>query len=477
MEKMENNILLNNAIKIMENCARENYNFYLEYVHKGLYKPARHTDYICEKLEMVERGIIKKLMVFLPPRHSKSMSISETFPSYFIGKNPERRVIEVSYSDSLAKKFGRSNRNKVREYGEQLFNIRISEDNAGVTNWGIDGHRGGMISAGIMGSITGEGSDLLVIDDPIKNRAEADSATYRNRLWDEWQNTLLTRLSPDGRTIIVLTRWHENDLAGKILKEEGKEWEIISLPAIAEKNDLLGRTEGEPLWPEYGFNKKWAEKRKIAVGSRTWNALYQQRPAPSEGNIFKREHFNIYDILPKLDEMILSCDCTFKDLDTSDFVVVEAWGRKGANKYLVDQIRGRFDIIKTMDAINTLAKKYPNARAKLIEDKANGSAVISMLKNKLSGIIPVNPDASKVARANAVVPDFEAGNIYVPNPSFYPWVGDYIEEMVTFPVSTNDDMVDSTTQAISYLNKSISRLVKYDDNTINELSGNSTWDI
>ena len=258
--------------------AKVDYEYYLEYVHRGLYKHAKHTKLIANKLENVEKGNCKRLMILLPPRHSKSMTVSETFPSYFIGRNPNRRVILVSYGDSLARKFGRVNRNKLEEYGEEIFGINLSKDNSSVTNWGIEGYRGGMISAGIGGPITGEGADLLIIDDPIKNRKEADSKTYRDMVWDEWQNTLYTRLQPDGAVIIILTRWHEDDLAGRLLNSdygEVEDWDIIRLPAIAEENDLLGRAVGEPLWPENGFDEEWAKATKTAVGSRTWASLYQ----------------------------------------------------------------------------------------------------------------------------------------------------------------------------------------------------------
>ncbi|HOO13212.1 MAG TPA: terminase family protein, partial [Bacillota bacterium] len=239
----------------------------------------------------MEAGEILRLMIYLPPRHGKSMTVTETFPSYFIGRKPERRVIETSYGDSLAQRFGKFNRQKVQEYGQELFGISISKEKASMTDWDIAGHRGGMISAGIGAGITGQGADLLLIDDPIKNKEEAESETYRNKVWDEWQNTLRTRLHPGAAVIIILTRWHEDDLAGRLLNPEYGEvedWTILSLPAIAEENDLLGRELGEPLWPEHGYDATWAEATKNAVGSMTWNALYQQRPAPAEGAMIKR---------------------------------------------------------------------------------------------------------------------------------------------------------------------------------------------
>lgn len=433
--------------------AKIDYSFYCEYTHRGIWKTAKHLELICGKLEEVEKGNIKKLMIFMPPRHGKSMSVTETFPSYYIGKKPSRRVIEVSYGGDLAQKFGRANRQKVEQYGKDIFDIEIAYGNASNTNWGIEGHRGGMISSGIGGSITGEGADLMLIDDPIKNREEADSITYREKLWAEWQNTLLTRLHPDGAIIIILTRWHEDDLAGRILSQEGSEWDVLSLPAEADDNDILGRTEGDPLWPEHGFDLEWLKKKKREVGTRTFTSLYQQKPSPSEGSLFNRSWWKFYKVLPsRFDEVIQSWDCTFKDGAANDYVVGQVWGKVGADKYLIDQTRGQFDIVATMSAIRTLSYKHPTASLKLIEDKANGPAVISMLKREISGIVAVNPEGGKEVRAQAVTPDIEAGNVYLPDPSICSWTHDFIEECSNFPNGKNDDQVDSMTQALNRLN-------------------------
>jgi predicted phage terminase large subunit-like protein len=430
--------------------AREDYSFYVEYTHRGLYMPAKHTHLICKKLEEVERGECTRLILCLPPRHSKSMTVSETFPSWFMGKQPNRRVIEVSYGSSLAQRFGRANKKKIDEFGEDIFGITLSKDNASGTNFGIAGYRGGMISAGIGGSITGEGADLLLVDDPIRNRSEALSAAYKERLWNEWTNTLLTRLHPGGRVIIILTRWSEDDLVGRILDEEAEKWDVISLPAECEEDgDLLDRKVGEALWPERGYGKEWLEQTKKEVGSVVWNALYQQHPTPLEGGLIKRDWFKYYNALPNhFDEVIQSWDCTFKDVSTSDFVVGQVWGRIGADKYLIDMVRDRMGIVGTIQAIRNLSAKYPESMTKLIEDKANGTAVIEMLKKEIPGIIPVNPEGGKMARLQAVSPQIEAGNVYIPSPSLSPWVHDFVEEVVSFPNFKFDDIVDSMSQAL-----------------------------
>ena len=433
--------------------ARRNYFEYCQYVHRGAWKPARHLGLVCEALDKVESGEITRLMIFMPPRHGKSMSVTETFPSYFIGRNPTRRVIEVSYGDSLAQRFGKFNRQKVQEYGEELFGVTVSKEKASMTDWDITGYRGGMISAGIGAGITGLGADCLIIDDPIKNKEEAESETYRNKVWGEWQNTLRTRLHPGAAVIIILTRWHYDDLAGRLLSPEYGEvedWTILSLPAIAEEGDLLNREPGEPLWPEHGYDLEWAESTKNAVGSMTWNALYQQRPAPVEGAMIKRHWWRYYTELPKdFDQVIQSWDLSFKDSDGSDFVSGQVWGSVGARIYMLpDREYGRMDFPATLKAFERLTKRNPKALTKLVEDKANGPAVIAMLRHKIGGIIPINPRGSKVARASAVSPLIEAGNVYLPSPAICPWITDFVEECTSFPSGKNDDQIDSMTQAL-----------------------------
>jgi predicted phage terminase large subunit-like protein len=429
--------------------ARDDYEFYVEYVHRGLYVPSRHTDLICEKLMEVERGECTRLILCLPPRHSKSMTVSETFPSWFLGRNPDRRVIEVSYGDSLAKRFGRENKKKINEFGKEIFGIELDRANASNNNFGIIDHRGGMISAGVGGSITGEGADLLIIDDPIKNRKEALSPTYKEMIWNEWQNTLLTRLHPGGRVIIILTRWSEDDLVGRLLEKEGDQWDVISLAAECEdEDDLLNRKIGEPLWKERGFDEDWIKKMKSEVGSFVWSALYQQSPRPSGGSIVKRDWFQYYRYVDQFDELIQSWDCTFKDANDSDYVVGTVWGKKGGNYYLVDLVRDKMGIVATMSAIRSMSAKHPRALTKLIEDKANGSAVIEMLKNEIAGIIPYSPKDSKIARLQAVAPIIESGNVYLPDPSMAPWVHDFIEEIISFPNGKFDDQTDSMSMAL-----------------------------
>jgi len=434
--------------------AKSKLSFFLEYESHGIWQSARHLELLCSKLEAVERGKIKRLMVFMPPRHGKSEVSTKKFPAWFLGRNPDKEVIISSYAADLAYDFSRIARNTLKEWGPVLWGVEIAKDNAGVERWGIEGTRGGLTAAGVGGPITGRGAHVAIIDDPFKNWEEAVSPTIRENVWNWYRSTLRTRLAPGGAIILIMTRWHEDDLAGRLLEEmkrgTGEDWEVLSLPAVAEdEKDALGREPGQVLWPER-FSEKEYEDTKKAVGSKLWASMYQQRPAPDEGGIFKRRWWKFYRQQPaRFDEVIQSWDCTFKDAQSSDYVVGQVWGRLGADKYLLDQVRDRMDFPTTLQAIRTMTAKWPQARAKLVEDKANGPAVIATLKREISGLIAVEPEGGKVVRAQAVSPDVEAGNVYLPDPSVAPWIHDFIEETVAFPNGANDDQVDAMTQALN----------------------------
>ena len=387
------------------------------------------------------------IAINMPPRHSKSMTITETLPSYYLGNFPEERVIEISYSDTFARRFGKKNKEKVKQYESDLFDIQISKESSAHDEWLLDNEIGGMISRGVLSGITGMGADLMIIDDPIKNREEADSETHRGKIWDEWIDSFSTRLHPGAIVILILTRWHEDDLQGRLLSKEYGEplpWQVYNLPLEAEEDDVIGRAVGEPLWPErYGL--EFIQERKRYPSS--FNSLYQGRPTAAEGNLLKRKWWQYYDTLPKMVHIIMSIDATFKDEADSDFVCIQVWGKNGADMYLIDNLKARMNFPTTLQAIRNMVRKYPKAHAKLVEDKANGPAIISMLKNEIGGMIPVNPQGGKVARVNAVSPYIESGNVYLPR--YAPWTQDFVEECASFPQGKNDDQVDAMSQALN----------------------------
>jgi len=396
-------------------------------------------------------------MVFMPPRFGKSELTSRYFPAWYLGMFPDRRIILASYEADFAATWGRKARNLLEEFGPSLFGVKVSPESSAASRWDIEGHEGGMTTAGVRGPITGKGANVAIIDDPVKNDQEAMSQTYREATWDWYRATFSTRIQGDGGIVLVMTRWHEDDLAGRLLKaqeEGGDKWEVINLPALGEDNDALGRQPGEPLCPEL-FTKKTLEETRTRLGSYWWNALYQQRPSPMEGGVFKRSWWKFYRQPPdRFDEIIQSWDMAFKETSSGSYVVGQVWGRIGADKYLLDQVRERMDFPTTVQAVRQLSAKWPQARAKLVEDKANGPAVIAMLQREISGLIAVNPEGGKLVRAQAISPLVEAGNVFLPDPSIAPWIHDFIEECAAFPNGANDDQVDAMTQALVRLGQS-----------------------
>ena len=281
--------------------------------------------------------------------------------------------------------------------------------------------------------------NCIIVDDIHKNRDESHSDTITKSIKDWYGSTLYTRRMKDAVVVIVQTRWSEKDLPQHLLDTEGEKWDVLSLPAIDESN--------QALWPER-FPMDTLLEIKKTIGSYDFEALYQQRPSALEGSIIKRSWLKFYKQLPKMSEKLQSWDLTFKEGENSDYVAGQVWGSVGSDKYLIDSTKARMDFPTTIQAIRQMSYKHPDTYTKVIEDKANGSAAIATLTRELSGIVPFNPKTSKEARLQAVSPDFEAGNIYLPDPSIAPWVGDFVEELCAFPNGAHDDQVDAMTMAL-----------------------------
>ena len=442
---------MNNEQKLALAVLRESYPAYCYFVHKEKWIDTKFHKFLANKIQTfveTETGNPYDILVLsCPPQHGKSMTVTETFPSWYVGKYPDKRCIIACYNDDFAGKFGRRNKSKIDEYGLPIFNIKLTKSSD--RDMEIDKHDGGIITRGIMAGITGNAGDLIIIDDPVKNRLEADSPTYRDRLWEEWENSIMTRTQAGTKIIIIQTRWHEDDLAGRVIANENFV-EVVNIPVEAEENDILGRAVGDALCPEIGKDNKWLHefKQRYADGKRAWNALYMGRPTSAEGNIFKREWWRYYTKLPDTIPLVsISVDATFKDSDTSDFVAIEVWGKLNGDYYLIDLIKKRMDFPETLRAIRHMASKYPQKHSILVEDKANGSAIISMLRHEIEGIIPITPKESKVARANAITGIVEGGNVYLPE--YADFTGEFVEEFASFPNGVHDDLVDACTQFIN----------------------------
>jgi predicted phage terminase large subunit-like protein len=415
-----------------------------------------------------------RLIITMPPQEGKSTRVAKDFVIWLLTHDPELRVVTASYSQSLANRNGRAIRNTVAAHPE--LGLAIAPDNGSVSDWTLEGHDGGVLSVGIGAGVTGRPADVMVIDDPIKDRKEADSETFRDSRWDWWTDAASTRLAPGAPVVVILTRWHEDDFAGRLLAaEDGDIWTVLNIPAEADhrpekgETDVLGRQPGEFM--QSARTKKNGQPRSVREwlaikrrsGARTWASLYQGRPAPATGDILHREWWQYYDtplhverpdgscVLTHFDELILSWDMAFKDTAASDYVVGQVWLRRGVDAYLLDQIRGRMDFVETCRKVRAQSAKWPQAVLKLVEDKANGTAVISQLSRTVGGIVPEEPVGGKEARAYAVTPVIEAGNVYLPAVELAPWVDDFVEECASFPAGKNDDQVDAMTQAVNRL--------------------------
>lgn len=429
----------------------------------------------------VEEGRCDRLLISCPPQEGKSSRVTKAGALWFLLRNPDRRVVVASYAESLAQEFGRDIRGYItanQGADETLdLGLRIAPDNGAVTSWRIDGHTGGVRSVGIASGLTGRPADVLFIDDPISNMEQAESKTYRDRAWSFWTGVGRTRLAPGAPVIVILTRWHHDDLAGRLLaSEEGHRWRVINIPAQADHRpeqggtDLLGREPGEWMdsarrderTHEERSPAEW-ERMRREVGPRVWGALFQGRPSPDAGDLFPEEWAR-YDQpmwierpdgsrwIPGRDfELVQSWDMAFKDKASSDYVVGQVWLRIGIDAYLLDQIRGRLSFTKTIDAVLGLSARWPQSLVKFIEDKANGPAVMNALARKVSGMIPIEPEGSKYARAAAVSPFVHAGNVHLPTAELLPNVEDLLEEARAFPNGANDDTIDALSQALNRL--------------------------
>jgi predicted phage terminase large subunit-like protein len=432
-------------------------------------------DLLDEHLEAVRTGALDRLIWTMPPQEGKSQRISRAFPLWLLIHNPELRIGIVSYEADIARRWGRAIRNDIRAHPE--LGLAVREDTSAAHEWQLDdGHDGGVVTTGIGGALTGRPIDILIIDDPVKGRAEADSETYRQAAWDWWLESGSTRLGPLSSVVLLMTRWHESDLAGRLLdpeyNESAADWTLINIPALADhrpeagETDPLGREPGQWLASARRRTKAMWERIRRQAGTRAFLALYQGKPAPDSGSVWKREWWRRYSApiwsqhperpdaywIDECDEVLISADMAFKDTKGSDYVAIGVWARRGAMIYLVDQIVKRLSFTETLAAFQGVCRRWPQATGKLVEDKANGTAVIDSLKKKIPGIIAINPTESKYARAQAVAPIVEAGNVHLPDGRIALFdVDRFIAEAASFPQASHDDQVDQTSQALARL--------------------------
>jgi len=413
------------------------------------FQVARHIRVLVEKLEEVESGKTKRLMVFMPPRHGKSLTSSCIFPAWFLGRSPGRSVITASYGAELAEDFGRRVRNFMSDplHAAIFPECRLAADSAAQRRF--DTTAGGCYYAvGRGGAVTGRGADLLLLDDLLKDSEEARSETIRRGMHDWFQHVAYTRLAPGGALVLIQTRWHQDDLPGRLLREHADEnWQVINMPAIAEADDGF-RKAGEALWPER-FPVEVLKVIRSAVGGSAWDSLYRLQPSASEGAVFKREWWRSFREQPVCRRIVQSWDTAFKSGAENDYSVCTTWGVTDNGFYLLWVWRDRVEFPELKRRMTWLADQWRPVQI-LVEDRASGQSLIQELRHSTRlPIVPIKVDSDKMSRAQSVTPLIEAGRVYVPESA--PWLNDYLDEMAGFPAAAHDDCVDSTTQALNYV--------------------------
>ena len=385
----EQQIALLKAEMARRELARRSFADYLAYSHGASWKDTKMARYLANEVQkFVETktgNAYDILVIETPPQHGKSMTITESFPSWYIGRHPDDRVIIASYNEEFAERFCRRNKEKIQLFGANLFKIGIGRINRS-TEFELDTSAGRLLSRGLMSGITGNPANLIVIDDPVKNMQEADSPTYRNRVWTEWQASIKSRLQAGGKVIVIMTPWHEDDLAARLLQSEPNT-RLIRLPVEAQENDPLGRQPGDSLCPELGKDNAWlADFKKSYIndpaggGPRAWSALYMCSPRIEGGNLIHRDWWRTYDVdeTKLFGTEVISVDAAFKDADDNDYVSIQVWGKLRNDYYLQYCLNQHLDFPGTCAAIRTVKQLYPRATTVLIEDKANGSAIITI---------------------------------------------------------------------------------------------------
>lgn len=419
----------------------------------------------------VERGLQPRLMIFAPPRSGKSELFSRRFPAWALGKNPDLQMIACSYASDLASRMSRdvqriidddayhsifpdtclNGKRVVTVTGTALRNSEIFE---------IVGHSGAYRSAGVGAGITGMGADIGIIDDPVKDAKEANSETVRAAIWDWYTTTFYTRLSPKSGILLGMTRWHSDDLAGRLLEQmengEGDNWKVVSFPAIAEEDEVY-RKAGEALHPERYPLERLA-KIKQAIGSHAWNALYQQRPTTKGGGLIHSAWFIRYRTLPRIEYRVIYADTAQKTGERNDYTVFQCWGfGEDRRIYLIDQLRGKWEAPDLRKRATEFWNKHAAQldvgylRSFMVEDKASGTGLIQDIRSL--GGIPISGierTKDKLTRVMDVLGYIESSNVCIPEGA--PFTSDFITECEAFTADDShlhDDQIDPMCDAIN----------------------------
>lgn len=415
------------------------------------------------------------LIVEMPPRHGKSELISKHVPAWYLGLKPQDRVILASYEAGFARGWGRRSRDLLASYGH-LFGVTVREDVFAQDEWELTAG-GGMITAGVGGAVTGRGGNLIIVDDPVKNAEEALSEAQRAKVWDWWQSTLYTRLEPNGVMIIMQTRWHQDDLAGKALAESGVDWRRVSLPALAELDDPLGRAPNEALWPAR-YSAKELLQTKEAIGAHWWAAQYQQQPVPIGNTLYQRAWAGSWSLkngvltLARAGEAqpryvpLAGCvkfgmmDLAASTKQTADYTVLSSWLMTPARDLiLLDVDRKR---LTAPEQIPMIRKALETWRLSFVGIESTAYQ-LSLVQHALAAGLPVKAiraDRDKLARALTGSAYMESGKLFFPK--WTNWLPDFEAELYAFPTAAHDDQTDTVGMAAIYAGN------RYDQGTFDD---------
>jgi predicted phage terminase large subunit-like protein len=434
----------------------------------GRYQVPKHLDLLDRLLLDLEARRLEGAIVSMPPRHGKSMLCSHFFPAWYLLWNPDHRVIFLSHNANFAKEWGRKAKDVFARYAP-LFGLSIREDSHSGDHWNIAGHSGGMDTTGVGGSLTGRGAHLFIADDLVKGHREALSETFRSSAWELWQSCVETRAEPGCIFLVIATRWHQDDVSGRLLREIGAGlrpgWKVLSLPAIAGEGDALGRAPGEALWPErYPIEKlerirtRW-DHDEARLGPYWWSALYQQEPTPREGGLFKRSWFRYYthdDEFYRLEDgralkksdcwCFLTCDLAVSTKTTADFFALGVWMIHPDTSTLLlhDVIHERLEGPDQGPLIARVSAERSPAFVS-VEAVQYQLALVQELWRKGVPAKEVRVDKDKVARAQLAATRMVAGTVYLRRGA--PWLTDLEDELVSFPNARHDDLVDMLSMA------------------------------
>ena len=441
---------------------------------RGRWQPAPHLMLLNDLMLLVARfiangkGGIKRLLVTTPPRHGKSLFLSQYCPAWFLGMFPDLRVILTSYESDFAATSGRKCRDLLTEYGPAAFGVRVSQTSSAANRWDFERADGGMVTAGAGGPITGKGAHLGIIDDPIKNSEQALSPLHRSKLEEWYKSTFYTRLEPNAACIMIQTRWHDEDLAGmriKAMEKGGEEWLVVNLPAIALEADVLGRKPGEALWPER-YTVEDLERIRGEIGTQWFESLYQQRPLTEQGAMFKRENFRPLN----RDKVPDGVECRFWDLAATearhgadpDWTAGVHLRRFGENYCIMDIARDRKTPLGVEGMIQRACEEDGFACSIRMEEEggSSGKSVTSYYRRGILAMYDfkgVRSTGSKIVRAHNFSRAVESGKVfYCPAE----WNKDFFDEIERFPLGTHDDQVDAASGAFNELSKGASMILE-----------------